>query len=45
VVRLRSGLDWLGALTSGRMLDPDPLGEKGSGAEQDGERQQRPNLA
>ncbi len=45
VVRLRSGLDWLGALTSGRVLDPDPLGEKGSGAEQDGERQQRPNLA
>ncbi len=25
VVRLRSGLDWLGAL-SGRVLDPDPLG-------------------
>lgn len=27
VVRLRAGLDWLGAL-SGRMLDPDPLGLK-----------------
>ncbi|MGB0570903.1 MAG: uroporphyrinogen-III C-methyltransferase [Alphaproteobacteria bacterium] len=26
VVRLRSGLDWLGAL-SGRILDPDPLGQ------------------
>jgi uroporphyrin-III C-methyltransferase len=25
VVRLRAGLDWLGAL-SGRQLDPDPLG-------------------
>jgi uroporphyrin-III C-methyltransferase len=25
VVRLRAGLDWLGAL-SGRLLDPDPLG-------------------
>ncbi len=27
VVRLRAGLDWLGAL-SGRVLDPDPLGLK-----------------
>ena len=26
VVRLRTGLDWLGALTQGRVLDPDPLG-------------------
>lgn len=26
VARLRSGLDWLGALTEGRVLDPDPLG-------------------
>jgi uroporphyrin-III C-methyltransferase len=26
VVRLRAGLDWLGALTVGRRLDPDPLG-------------------
>ena len=26
VVRLRSGLDWLGALKDGRRLDPDPLG-------------------
>jgi len=26
VVRLRAGLDWLGALTAGRALDPDPLG-------------------
>ena len=25
VNRLRNGLDWLGALTEGRMLDPDPL--------------------
>lgn len=30
VVRLRSGLDWLGAL-SGRVLDPDPLGTRGHG--------------
>ncbi|MFX3679821.1 uroporphyrinogen-III C-methyltransferase [Oceaniradius stylonematis] len=28
VVRLRSGLDWLGALSSGRVLDPDPLGAR-----------------
>ena len=27
VVRLRAGLDWLGALT-GRVLDPDPLGQR-----------------
>ena len=27
VVRLRAGLDWLGALT-GRVLDPDPLGRR-----------------
>jgi uroporphyrin-III C-methyltransferase len=27
VVRLRSGLDWLGAL-AGRRLDPDPLGTR-----------------
>jgi len=27
VVRLRAGLDWLGALT-GRVLDPDPLGKR-----------------
>jgi hypothetical protein len=26
-VRLRGGLDWLGAL-GGRTLDPDPLGRK-----------------
>lgn len=26
VVRLRAGLDWLGALTEGRVLDGDPLG-------------------
>lgn len=26
VVRLRAGLDWLGALTDGRVLDADPLG-------------------
>ena len=25
-VRLREGLDWLGALKLGRKLDPDPLG-------------------
>ena len=25
VARLRAGLDWLGALTEGRVLDPDPL--------------------
>lgn len=25
VARLRSGLDWLGALTEGRVLEPDPL--------------------
>lgn len=28
VVRLRAGLDWLGALTEGRALDADPLGAK-----------------
>jgi uroporphyrin-III C-methyltransferase len=28
VVRLRAGLDWLGAL-AGRALDPDPLGRRG----------------
>ncbi|MBI1239122.1 MAG: uroporphyrinogen-III C-methyltransferase [Alphaproteobacteria bacterium] len=28
VVRLRAGLDWLGALTGGRVLDADPLGER-----------------
>ena len=28
VVRLRGGLDWLGAL-DGRTLDPDPLGQNG----------------
>jgi uroporphyrin-III C-methyltransferase len=26
VVKLRSGLDWLGALERGRVLEPDPLG-------------------
>ena len=26
VARLRAGLDWLGALTEGRVLDADPLG-------------------
>jgi uroporphyrin-III C-methyltransferase len=30
IVRLREGLDWLGAL-AGRKLDPDPLGRSGSG--------------
>ncbi len=25
-VRLRAGLDWLGALCEGRVLDADPLG-------------------
>ena len=44
VVRLRQGLDWLGALTDGRVLDPDPLG-KASDRHQDGEGKQRPNLA
>jgi uroporphyrin-III C-methyltransferase len=34
VVRLRAGLDWLGAL-SGRVLDPDPLG-KSAGERQAG---------
>ncbi|MEL0012201.1 MAG: SAM-dependent methyltransferase, partial [Alphaproteobacteria bacterium] len=29
VVRLRGGLDWLGAL-DGRTLDPDPLGQNGA---------------
>jgi uroporphyrin-III C-methyltransferase len=28
VVRLRAGLDWLGALT-GRSLTADPLGDRG----------------
>ncbi len=27
VVRLRQGLDWLGAMTNGRVLNPDPLGQ------------------
>lgn len=27
-VRLRAGLDWLSAMTEGRILDPDPLGQK-----------------
>ena len=27
-VRLRAGLDWLSAMTQGRVLDPDPLGQK-----------------
>jgi uroporphyrin-III C-methyltransferase len=27
-VRLRAGLDWLSAMTDGRVLDPDPLGHK-----------------
>ena len=26
VVKLRSGLDWLGALEHGRVLEADPLG-------------------
>lgn len=44
VVRLRQGLDWLGALTEGRILHPDPLSEA-SDAHEDGESKQRPNLA
>ena len=44
VVRLRQGLDWLGALTEGRILHPDPLAEA-SDAHEDGESKQRPNLA
>jgi len=44
VVRLRQGLDWLGALTEGRILDPDPLGTT-SDAHENGEPQKRPNLA
>jgi uroporphyrin-III C-methyltransferase len=28
VVRLRAGLDWLGALAEGKALDADPLGVK-----------------
>ena len=36
VVRLRAGLDWLGALT-GRVLVADPLGLRGKrGARRDG---------
>ena len=35
-VRLRAGLDWLGALR-GRALDPDPLGTAPDGAAADGE--------
>ena len=35
-VRLRAGLDWLGALR-GRALDPDPLGTASAGAAADGE--------
>ena len=35
-VRLRAGLDWLGALR-GRALDPDPLGTAADGAAADGE--------
>ncbi len=34
IVRLRGGLDWLGAL-GGRALDPDPLGERGGRGERD----------
>ncbi len=30
VVRLRAALDWLGAMTAGRRLDPDPLGRQDS---------------
>lgn len=44
VVRLRQGLDWLGALTEGRVLHPDPMSET-SDAHEDGESKQRPNLA
>lgn len=44
VVRLRQGLDWLGALTEGRVLHPDPLSET-SDAHEDGKGKQRPNLA
>jgi uroporphyrin-III C-methyltransferase len=29
VVRLRASLDWLGALTEGRVLAPDPFGSRG----------------
>ena len=29
VVRLRASLDWLGALTQGRKLSPDPFGSRG----------------
>ena len=29
VVRLRASLDWLGALTEGRALAPDPFGSRG----------------
>ena len=28
VVRLRAALDWLGAMTTGRRLEPDPLGRQ-----------------
>lgn len=44
VVRLRQGLDWLGALTEGRILHPDPLSMT-SDAHEDGKGKQRPNLA
>ena len=44
VVRLRQGLDWLGALTEGRVLHPDPLSMT-SDAHEDGKGKQRPNLA
>ncbi|MEO0962856.1 MAG: uroporphyrinogen-III C-methyltransferase [Pseudomonadota bacterium] len=44
VVRLRQGLDWLGALTEGRVLHPDPLSET-LDAHEDGKGKQRPNLA
>jgi len=45
VVRLRKGLDWLGALSEGRTLVSEPLNDEASGAQQDREPQQRPNLA
>jgi len=44
VVKLRKGLDWLGALTEGRELDPDPFGAV-SNAHQDRQSQKGPNLA
>lgn len=52
VVKLRQGLDWLGALTQGRELKPEPLGpdlgasdSESLGTHQDGKPKQRPNLA